>query len=96
MTEADLVKERVRQNAKIIKKLRQDEHADELHKLAGDDAALGRMSAPRHWRPRDSVEATLCPRFGVEQGEGGCHSLTLSLACCSAPALWQVLRTTVA
>ena len=83
MTEEDLVKGRLLQNAQILKRLRQDKNAGELQRLASEDAALGRMSAPRRWRPLDSVEATLCPRFGVEQG-----------ACTSRPAVHcsRVLR----
>ena len=96
MTEEDLVKGRLLQNAQILKRLRQDKNAGELQRLASEDAALGRMSAPRRWRPLDSVEATLCPRFGVEQGECRVSSYCALLACTAPPLLCQAQGVTVA
>ena len=52
----------------MLRQLREDANSVELHRLAQEDAALGRMSVPV---AVESTEAVAClllsPRFGVEQ-----------------------------
>ena len=63
-----LISERVARNQGLLSTLREDPHATDLLKMSATDAALGRMSRPRHLRDSDLKEYTLSPRFCVEQG----------------------------
>lgn len=63
-----LLNEREARNRSLVSSLREDPHATDLLKMAASDAALGRMSRPRHLRESDLREYTLSPRFCLEQG----------------------------
>ena len=55
-------------NKELLASLSEDASAEELHKIAFDDAARHRMSKPVRAAEADLDELLCCPRFGVEQG----------------------------
>ena len=66
---------RVDSNRKLLRSLKLDKFHNELHQLALDDAAHGRITYPREVTEQDIHDYRLCPRFGVEQGlkpDGSC------------------------
>ena len=55
-------------NTKLVKRLREDPHADTLFDQTVADAELGRMSAPIPIDQLDTAEVMLASRFSVVQG----------------------------
>lgn len=65
---AALVAAREETNGSLLKSLREDPRSADLLKMAAADAAMGRMSKPRHLRDSDISRFSLSPRFCIEQG----------------------------
>ena len=65
---AAMLAQRAVSNAALVKSLKEDPHAEELHKLWQDDFALGRMGKLYRVQDCDLSTMTLSPRFCVEQG----------------------------
>ena len=59
----------LRNNMHLLPSLREDPQGEELHRLAREDAALGRMTWPVPASEVDMEELRLHPRFAVEQGQ---------------------------
>ena len=55
-------------NMRVLAKLREDEHAAQLHRACLLDAQKGRMTHPVLATAEHCVEYALSPRFSVEQG----------------------------
>ena len=55
-------------NEQLVKKLRRDPWEQELHKLALEDARIGRMTVPEPLNEQHLGSFMLNQRFGVEQG----------------------------
>ena len=54
-------------NTELLPQLREDSNANELLRLANEDAKLGCMSSPKPAQAHERSEILLNPRFGVEQ-----------------------------
>ena len=55
-------------NMRVLAKLREDEHAADLHRACLQDAQKGRMTQPVLATAEHCMEFVLSPRFSVEQG----------------------------
>jgi len=64
----ELVASRSEGNSKILSRLREDCHAQDLYDACMEDARLGRMTVPAPVGMDGVGELTISPRFGVEQG----------------------------
>ena len=67
-------------NMRVLEKLREDEHAVQLHSACLHDAQKGRVTHPVLATAEHCVKYVLSPRFSVEQGkclqtgpESSCH-----------------------
>ena len=54
-------------NIRTLQRLRDDEHAAELHSACTQDAELGRMTPPTAVTAAQCQECILSPRFGILQ-----------------------------
>ena len=78
-------------NMRVLAKLREDEHAAQLHRACLLDAQKGRMTHPVLATAEHCVEYALSPRFSVEQGcslQARTASICFSFIACRGVGRW--------
>ena len=63
-----LVVERERTNRKLLERLREDPHSEQLMEACVEDAMRGRMTLPKPLEMAELSRRNYSPRFSVEQG----------------------------